>query len=88
MVMLLHSPGPRDCPVCNGSGFEGPIETTLPHSDFGDPECCGCLNGIMCGDYARIECNECSTVIRTLAAANLQRTLDEMELSFDVGIEE
>jgi hypothetical protein len=27
---------PRDCPVCNGSGFEGHIETTLPHSDFGD----------------------------------------------------
>jgi hypothetical protein len=27
--------GPRDCPVCNGSGFEGHIETTLPHSDFG-----------------------------------------------------
>jgi hypothetical protein len=30
--------GPRDCPVCNGSGFEGHIDTTLPHSDFGDPD--------------------------------------------------
>ena len=39
--------GPRDCPVCNGSGFEGRIETTLPHSDFGDPDCCGCLNGVI-----------------------------------------
>jgi len=41
--------GPRDCPVCDGSGIEGRIETTLPHSDFGDPDCCGCLNGIMRG---------------------------------------
>jgi hypothetical protein len=27
---------PCDCPTCNGSGFEGPIGTTLPHADFGD----------------------------------------------------
>ena len=61
--------GPRDCPVCNGSGFEGHIETTLPHSDFGDPECCGCLNGVIRGDQADIICNECGTVLRTVPAA-------------------
>jgi hypothetical protein len=53
--------GPRDCPVCNGSGFEGPIETTMPHSDFGDPDCSGCLNGVIRGDQADIVCNECGT---------------------------
>ena len=63
--------GPRDCPVCNGSGFEGPIETTLPHSDFGDPDCCGCLNGVIRGDQADIVCNECGTVLRTVPAANV-----------------
>jgi hypothetical protein len=25
------------------------IQTTIPHSDFGDPDCCGCLNGIVSG---------------------------------------
>jgi ribosomal protein S27E len=67
--------GPRDCPVCNGSGFEGHIETTLPHSDFGDPECCGCLNGVIRGDQADIVCNECGTVLRTVPAANVRQTL-------------
>jgi hypothetical protein len=63
--------GPRDCPVCNGSGFEGHIETTLPHSDFGDPECCGCLNGVIRGDQADIVCNECGAALRTVPAANV-----------------
>jgi hypothetical protein len=33
------------------------IGTALPHSDFGDPDCCGCLNGIIRGDQADIACN-------------------------------
>src|SRR5438128_1117572 len=85
MVTLLHSPGPRDCPVCNGSGFEGPIETTLPHSDFGDPDCCGCLNGVIRGDQADIVCNECGTVLRTVPAANVGQTLTELEITLDVA---
>jgi hypothetical protein len=67
--------GPRDCPVCNGSGFESHIETTLPHSDFVDPECCGCLNGVIRGEQADIVCNECGTVLRTVPAANVGQTL-------------
>ena len=35
--------GPRACPTSNDSGYEGPVITTLAHSEFGDPECCGCL---------------------------------------------
>ena len=79
--------GPRDCPVCDGSGFEGPIETTLPHSDFGDPECCGCLNGVIRGEQADIVCNECGTVLRTVPAANVGQTLTELEITLDVASE-
>ena len=53
----------------------------LPHADFGAPDCGGCLNGVIRGEQANIVCNECGAVVRTLAAADLQRTLDEMELS-------
>ena len=79
--------GPPDCPVCNGSGFEGPIETTLPDSGFGDPECCGCLNGVIRGDQADIVCNECGTVLRTVPVANVGRTLTELELKLEVASE-
>jgi hypothetical protein len=77
--------GPCDCPVCHGSGFEGVVGTTLPHQCFGDPDCCGCLNGIIRGEIAEIICNECQVVIRAVPLAELQRTLDEMELTLDVA---
>ena len=77
--------GPRDCPVCDGSGFEGPIETTLPHSDFGDPDCCGCLNAVIRGNQADIVCNECGTVLRTVPAANVGQTLTELEITLAVA---
>jgi hypothetical protein len=64
---------------------DGKIPTTIPHSDFGDPECWGCLNGIIRGDIAVIECNECSKVIRTVAATDREKTLHEMELSLDIA---
>ena len=75
--------GPCDCPICRGSGFEGFIATILPHESFGDPDCCGCLNGIILGDRADIVCNECQTIVRTIPASTLQRTLDEMESTLD-----
>lgn len=53
----------------------------LPHADFGTPDCGGCLNGVIRGEQANIECNESGAVVRILAAADLQRTLEEMELS-------
>lgn len=77
--------GPCDCEVCHGSGVEGVIASTLPHQMFGDDDCCGCLNGIIRGDVADIECNECGVVVRTVSAADLARTLDEMEASLDVA---
>jgi len=61
------------------------IPTTIPHSEFGDPECWGCLNGIIRGDIAVIECNECGAIIRTVAASELERALHEMELTLDIA---
>lgn len=63
------------------------IGTTLPHADFGDPDCCGCLNAVVRGDQADIVCNECGAVIRTVPAAALQQTLTEMELTLDICTE-
>ena len=59
--------------------------TVLPHSDFGDPECCGCLAGVLCDDHAEITCNECGNVVRTVPAQDLQRRIDDMELSLDIA---
>ena len=61
------------------------IPTVIPHSSFGDPECCGCLTGIVQGSQADIACNECAVVVRTVAASDLQRALDEMELELDLA---
>jgi hypothetical protein len=60
------------------------IGTALPHSDFGEPDCCGCLNGIIRGDCADIVCNECGAVIRTVPAGELRRAITEMELTLDL----
>src|SRR5690242_18576547 len=61
------------------------IGTALPHSEFGAPDCCGCLNGIVREDQAEIVCNECGAVVRTVPAEELQKTLNEMTLSLDVA---
>jgi hypothetical protein len=42
------------------------------------------LNGVVRGDQADIVCNECGLVVRTVPAADLQKTLDEMELTLDM----
>jgi|SRR5579871_381277 len=80
---------PCDCPTCNGSGIEGSvIGTAIPHAGFGDPESCGCLNGIIfSADRADITCNECNAVVRSVRLEDLQRTLAEMEFALDVCTE-
>jgi len=55
----------------------------IPYSNFGDPDCCGCLFGVSQGDLAEIVCNECQVVVCTIPASDLQRRLDEMELEGD-----
>jgi hypothetical protein len=64
-----------------------PPEHILPHSDFGDAECCGLLLPFERGDFADIICNECGATIQTVRAADLRRTLDEMQLKLDVASE-
>jgi hypothetical protein len=59
----------------------------IPHSDFGDPDCCGMLYGIIRGDVANIECNECEAVIRAVPPPALGKTLGEMELTLGVASE-
>jgi len=60
--------------------------TTIPHSDFGEPECCGCLVGVIQGETAVISCKECGAVVRTVPTTELQHTLDEMESKLDPAI--
>jgi hypothetical protein len=57
--------------------------TIIPHWFFGNPDCCGCLDGIIRGDEAEIMCNECGALVRTVPTADLERTLTEMELTLD-----
>jgi len=45
------------------------------------------LYGVVTGEVANIVCNECSHVVRTMPAADLQRTMDEMESSLEVASE-
>jgi hypothetical protein len=68
-------------------GLKEAIETTLPYSAFGDWDCCGCLNGIICGEQATIVCNECDAVIRTVPTADLEQTLTDMEFTLEVASE-
>jgi hypothetical protein len=60
------------------------IGTTLAHADFGSPDYCGCLIGII-REQGLICCSECDAIIRTVPASDLQRTLDAMELSLDLA---
>jgi hypothetical protein len=59
--------------------------TTLAHGAFGEPECCGCLNGIIRGHQADIICNECDAVVRSVTVDQLARTLVDMELEEDAA---
>jgi len=43
----------------------------VPHSDVGDPECCGCLTTVERGDQIDIICNECGALVRTVPTAEV-----------------
>jgi hypothetical protein len=64
-----------------------PPEYILPHSDFGAPDCCELLLPFERGDFADIICNECGAIIQSVNAADLRRTLDEMQVKLDVASE-
>ena len=60
----------------------------LPHSDFGDPECCGLLFPVFRGNEADLTCNECGAVVKVVRAEDVRRAQDEMQLSLDVASEQ
>jgi hypothetical protein len=57
-----------------------PPEFIVPHSDYGDPECCGLIFAEIRGEEADLVCNECGIVIRTVAAGEADKVLLEMSL--------
>ena len=61
--------------------------TILPHASIGDPDCSGCLNGIIRGYQAVIVCNECETVVRRVPSTASRQTLTEMKLTLDLSTE-
>jgi hypothetical protein len=67
--------------------YVNPPEYILPHSDFGDPQCCGLLLLFERGAFADVVCNECGAIVQTFEAADLRRSLDEMQLKCDVASE-
>jgi hypothetical protein len=84
------------CEQCNAAVFSPDYATQppreypeymLPHSDFGDPECCGLFFPVERGDEADLTCNECGFVLRTVPRADLRRVQDEMQLTLDVASE-
>jgi hypothetical protein len=73
----------------NAPGFDDDvIETRIPHSGFGDPDCCGCLCGAVTGDQAEIVCNECEVTVRTVPISELQSIVNEMEVSQPIATAE
>ena len=63
-------------------------EWIIPHAEFGDPECPGLFlprerdNG-----QVEIRCNDCGFVLKTVSAADVRRTLDELQLTLAVASE-
>jgi phage FluMu protein Com len=53
----------------------------VPHSDFGDEECCGCLYPVEHGDQVDLVCNECGALIQTVSITEVEPTLLRMAMS-------
>ena len=60
------------------------IGTVIPHSDFGDAECCRCLNIFLLDDQVEFRCNECGKVVRNLAKTKLSAVLKEMQSGMEI----
>lgn len=50
----------------------------FPHSDHGDPECCGLLMPVARGDQAHITCNECGALVSIVPLSHADAALAEM----------
>jgi hypothetical protein len=51
----------------------------VPHSDVGDPDCCGCVVPDIRGDVADLVCNECILVVKhDISVNDVNRCLLEL----------
>lgn len=57
----------------------------VPHSSFGDPDCPGLFFPEDRDQESDIMCNDCGFVLKTVPAADANRTMDELKLSQDVA---
>jgi ribosomal-protein-serine acetyltransferase len=53
----------------------------VPHSDFGDPDCCGCLITVERVDQVDIVCNDCGAVVRTVPSPEAVQALLQMAIA-------
>jgi hypothetical protein len=53
-----------------------PPEFIVPHSEYGDPECCGLILAHVRGDEADLVCNECGKVMGDCEIAFPKETFD------------
>lgn len=60
------------------------IPIIVPHSAYGDPECCGCIFPARRGDVAGLICNECNAVIQTVPVAKADEVLLKMSMALGV----
>jgi hypothetical protein len=70
-----------------GNSTEGNTITTLvPHAEHGDPKCPGLLHAFIENGLANIYCNECRTIVQTVATELLPDTLEELEDSSTAAV--
>lgn len=62
------------------------IATTIPHSEFDDPDCWGCLNVVgRAGMFVEFVCNECGAVIACAREENMEAAIHALELNSPVA---
>ena len=67
------------------AGRERIIATTVPHSSFGAPDCCGSLYVLVRGDHVDIMFNECESIVQSVLATELEQTFSKMEINFGLS---
>jgi len=62
------------------------IETTISHSEFDDPGCCGCLNVVgRAGMFVEFVCNECGAVVACARVDDTEAAIHALELNCPVA---
>jgi hypothetical protein len=59
------------------------MDRIVPH-ELLRVDCCGCIVAINSGDEADLVCNECSALIRTVPATDVEQTLAQLTPSDEI----